>query len=158
MSTTSFQNTEPNISNIATMVTFQKQDHHFIIARQATLEKEICKIIADGEESKNFIEPDTGLWFGGVLKNKSGRITNHHKDPTHSAYSRHIFLYLNSLPKAHQIYKGHLHTPRESPVFLWLTHIWYPYWWLHYRFFPSCAENLHPSYFLRWHHFQHWTL
>jgi len=47
------------------MVTFQKQDHHFIIARQATLEKEICKIIADGEESKIFIEPDTGLWFGG---------------------------------------------------------------------------------------------
>jgi hypothetical protein len=49
------------------MVLYQKIDHSFIVARQATLEAEIRSLIALGEESKNFSNR-----FGAVHKNKSG--------------------------------------------------------------------------------------
>jgi len=94
-----FQNAEPNISNEVTMVTFQKEDHHHIIARQATIKEELCRIIAEGEEEKLFIDPAVGIWFGGVHRNKFGQILNTHENPNNKEYSQHINHMLNSPPK-----------------------------------------------------------
>jgi len=48
------------------MVTFQKQDHAFILNWQATLEDEIRHIIADREEHNVFTNPVGGIWYGLV--------------------------------------------------------------------------------------------
>jgi hypothetical protein len=69
-----FQNAEPNISNVITMAIFQKEDHQHIMARQATIEEELCHIIAEGEEENLFIDSAVGIWFGGVHRNKFGRM------------------------------------------------------------------------------------
>jgi hypothetical protein len=63
-----FQHVEPNFSNTITMVVFQKVDHSFIIARQSSLESEICSLLAMDEEPKVFLNPQDGIWFGGIHK------------------------------------------------------------------------------------------
>jgi len=44
-----FQQAEPNHCAMVTVVTFQAQDRDLVLTRQATLEDEICQVIADGE-------------------------------------------------------------------------------------------------------------
>jgi hypothetical protein len=75
-----FQNAEPNSSNIITMVSYQKQDHELVIARQATLETELCNIIAPGEQANLFLNPDDSIWFGGVKKSNSPPKKHSHQD------------------------------------------------------------------------------
>jgi hypothetical protein len=61
-----FQHVEPNFTNSITMAVFQKADNPHVLARQATLEAEIRTLIATGEEHKVFLNPQDGLWFGGI--------------------------------------------------------------------------------------------
>jgi hypothetical protein len=65
-----FQHIEPNSSGMVTMAIYQKIDHDLIIARQSTLEKEIRHVIKDDKEKNIFSNPDEGIWFGSVFKNK----------------------------------------------------------------------------------------
>lgn len=67
-----FQQAEPNHGGMVTIVTFQEQDRPLVVARQETLEDEICHVIADGKSEKVFLNDIEGLWFGGVNRNKSG--------------------------------------------------------------------------------------
>jgi hypothetical protein len=69
-----FQLAEPNISGVTTIVTFQFTDKPYIESRKSTLETEIRKIIEPGEENKVFLDNKDGLWFGGVRKNKNGKV------------------------------------------------------------------------------------
>jgi hypothetical protein len=50
------------------------------MARQTTLEKELRSVLVLGEETKIFINPDDGIWFGGIMRHKGGRIF-HSKQP-----------------------------------------------------------------------------
>jgi hypothetical protein len=63
-----FQQAEPNPAAVVTIVTFQAQDRELVMARQATLKEEIRSAIADGEESKIFLNDIGGIWFGRVNK------------------------------------------------------------------------------------------
>jgi hypothetical protein len=69
-----FQFVEPNISGVITLATFQSVDKEYIEKRKLTLEAEIRKIIEPGEETKVFKNNEDGLWFGGVRKNKNGKV------------------------------------------------------------------------------------
>jgi hypothetical protein len=65
-----FQQAEPNVVALVTVVTFLAQDYNLVIARQATLETEIRQVLAPGEEDKGFVDPTEGIWFGGANKTK----------------------------------------------------------------------------------------
>jgi hypothetical protein len=70
-----FQQAEPNLSAVVTIVTFQAQDHDLVMSRQNTLESEIRQVLANGEVEKIFVDDEEGIWFGGANKSKSGRLT-----------------------------------------------------------------------------------
>jgi hypothetical protein len=71
------------------------------MAGQATLEEEICNVIADGEESKIFLNEMDGIWIGGVNKNKHGIIASNLKScrKEDAKYSEHIDQIMNFPPK-----------------------------------------------------------
>jgi hypothetical protein len=58
-----FQHIKPHSSGVVTMAIYQKVDHDQLMLRQTTLEK-------DGQERNVFSNPDEGIWFGSVFKNK----------------------------------------------------------------------------------------
>jgi len=62
------------------------------------LEYEIRKILAPGEEAKFFLNPDDGLWFGGVNKNKHGKITPIDLNYLDTKYVNHLNRMMNSPP------------------------------------------------------------
>ncbi len=70
-----FQQADPNLSVVVTIVTSQAQDHELVMARQASLEADIWQIIVDGEAPNVFVDDTEGIWFGGVNKLKTGRLT-----------------------------------------------------------------------------------
>jgi hypothetical protein len=65
-----FQHIKPHSSGVVTMAIYQKVDHDQLMLRQTTLEKEIKQVIEDGQERNVFSNPDEGIWFGSVFKNK----------------------------------------------------------------------------------------
>jgi hypothetical protein len=113
-----FQFIEPNISGVTTIATLQSTDKTFIEQRKTTLESEIRKIIEPGEETKVFLNVSDGLWFGGVHKNKSGRVIVA-TQPSKSTLNHlnHITTILRSPPKKRSnthLAPPHIHT---QPVF-----------------------------------------
>jgi hypothetical protein len=75
-STQLYRHAEPNSTNIITMVVYNKQDHELVMARQTTLERELQSVLEIGEENKLFINPLEGIWFGGTISHKEGRLLN----------------------------------------------------------------------------------
>jgi hypothetical protein len=69
-----FQQAEPNIATMVTIVTFLGQDYELVIAWQAALETEIRQVLALGEEHKVFVDPEERIWFGIANKSKQGRV------------------------------------------------------------------------------------
>jgi hypothetical protein len=125
-----FQQVEPKISGIVTMVTFQKQDHDLVYQCQNTLESEIRQIIAEGQEYNVFVDDADGIWFGGVNKTKTGRILAAKQvDKSSLEYTKHISRFMNSPPKKRSsgvplpppktviVEKPTFYTPSPSPKF-----------------------------------------
>ena len=54
------------------MAVYQKMDHDTIMERTKTLEGEIALLLVKGEESKVFINPAEGMWYGSAHQNKQG--------------------------------------------------------------------------------------
>jgi len=102
-----FQQAEPNHGAMVTIVTFQAQDRDLVLAHQATLEDEIRQVIAEGESEKVFVDDNEGVWFGGVNKQKTGRmnIIPKHTNKASIEYVSHINHIMNSPPKKR------VHTP-----------------------------------------------
>jgi len=125
-----FQQVEPKISGIVTMVTFQKQDHDLVYQCQNTLESEIRQIIAEGQEYNVFVDDADGIWFGGVNETKTGRILAAKQvDKSSLEYTKHISRFMNSPPKKRSsgvplpppktviVEKPTFYTPSPSPKF-----------------------------------------
>jgi len=72
-----FKHAEPNSSGLVTMAVFNNTDHDKVLSRQPSLEQELRSIIEEGEENKLFLNPNEGIWFGKILKNKGRRIITH---------------------------------------------------------------------------------
>jgi hypothetical protein len=70
-----FQFVEPNAHGAITLATYQAADKALVEARKTTLEKELRQVLDDGEDTKLFKDPNEGMWFGSVLKQKNGRIS-----------------------------------------------------------------------------------
>jgi hypothetical protein len=68
-----FQHFEPNSMKTIHMAVYQKMDHDTIMERTKTLEGEIALLLVKGEESKVFINPAEGMWYGSVHQNKQGQ-------------------------------------------------------------------------------------
>ncbi len=95
-----FQQMEPNISGVVTIVAFQKQDHDLVFQQQKTLEHEIHHLLADGEEDNIFVDNEDGIWFGGVNKTETGKILAVKQvDKSSLEYNKHIARFMKSPPK-----------------------------------------------------------
>jgi len=70
-----FQNVEPNHGTTVTIITYQAQDHTYVIACQATLENELRQIIEPGE-GKIFLNDSEGFSSKILLKNLTTMITH----------------------------------------------------------------------------------
>jgi hypothetical protein len=69
-----FQHVEPNATGVVAMAVYQKADQFYIDKQKLSLETEIQRIIADGEEANVFQHESEGMWFGSVFKNKGGKL------------------------------------------------------------------------------------
>jgi hypothetical protein len=98
------------------MVSYQKQDHELVIARQATLETELHNIIAPGEEANLFLNPDDGIWFGGVKKNKHGKINPIQPNGFDNNYVQHLNCMMNSPPKKRSLQDQPSQAPIPRPI------------------------------------------
>jgi hypothetical protein len=97
-----FQVVDPNAGQTCTIVTFQKQDHHFIERCKTTLEAEIRATLADGEHLKVFTDDSIGIWFGGNVRKKNGRpITLSVPNKADYDYIKTAETFLNNPPKKH---------------------------------------------------------
>jgi hypothetical protein len=96
-----FQQAEPNLSTVVTIVTFQAQDRDLVLAQQTTLESKIRQVIADREAGKIFVDEEEGIWFGGANKSKSGRltITDTYAQQETVQYISHVNRIMSSPPK-----------------------------------------------------------
>jgi hypothetical protein len=66
-----FQQIEPNASEVLVMDTYKKkQDQELMIKWQSEIEKELWKILAEGEETKLFLDLNEGKWFGSLHEYK----------------------------------------------------------------------------------------
>jgi hypothetical protein len=68
-----FQVVDPNAGHTCTIVSFQKSDRQFIEKRKATLEKELCSVLAPGESENVFQNNEDGIWFGGHVRTRNGK-------------------------------------------------------------------------------------
>jgi hypothetical protein len=95
-----FQHFKPNSLKTVHMAVYQKMDHDNVMERTKTLEGEIALVLAKGEETKVFINPTDGMWYGSVHQNKQGQsVKTTHLSKTGQEYARHINQLLNSPPK-----------------------------------------------------------
>jgi hypothetical protein len=96
-----FYQVEKNSGAHVTIIMFQSQDHDLVMDCQASLENEICQVLASDQSQNAFINDSEGIWFGAVTKTKEGNI----KPLSSSAskpdivYSSHINCMLHSPPK-----------------------------------------------------------
>jgi hypothetical protein len=98
-----FQFVEPNSSGVVTLATFNSCDKAFIDKRRKTLEDEIRSLIDHTEESKVFLNPEDGIWFGGVNKTKNGKIIPSQQINKQTAeHIQKIYKNLPSPPKKRQ--------------------------------------------------------
>jgi hypothetical protein len=56
-----FQQVEPIVGMVVTIVTYQADDHDLVIVRQSSLEAEIRQVLGDGEEDKFFSDSSEGI-------------------------------------------------------------------------------------------------
>lgn len=96
-----FQQAEPNHGAMVTIVTFQASDRELVMARQSTLEEEICTVIASDQGNIIFTNDSEGIWFGGVFNTKNGQQTPHQKtiNKFNMEYLAHINRIMHSPPK-----------------------------------------------------------
>lgn len=53
------------------MATYKKkQDQELMMKWQSEIEKELWKILAEGEETKLFLDLNEGMWFGSLHEYK----------------------------------------------------------------------------------------
>jgi hypothetical protein len=120
-----YQHAEPNSNSEVTMVVYHKLNHDLVMAHQNTLEKELQSVLAPGQEENLLLSPDEGIWFGGVLRQKGGKIL-HSKQPSKQEmeHASRVSKMLHSPPKKRVVVpittttKGHVqpvqvgtHTP-----------------------------------------------
>jgi putative IMPACT (imprinted ancient) family translation regulator len=96
------------------MTVYSNADHNLVIAWQATLEKELHSVLENGEEYNLFKDPVDGIWFGGILRNKGGKILSH-RTRNGSCNQNRLYAPIPSQKTAANKYIGYPDQQRKHP-------------------------------------------
>ena len=117
-----FQHVEPNATGVVAMAVYQKSDQFYIDKQKRSLKTEIWRVKTDGEEANVFQNESEGMWFGGVFKNKGGKLLSS-QPPTRESinYASKVNKLLASPPKkrpnsSQHTTPSHMNNPIKNPI------------------------------------------